>query len=74
MVGAERIQLSTAPSGSASPQTFTGVTRGVDGTTKSAQVSGAQVTLWPYCTVKRPAPTTSRGGPFLAAVRDGQTV
>lgn len=49
-VGAERLQLNSAPSGSSSPQTFTGVTRHVDGTSASAQVINAPVTIWPEAT------------------------
>ena len=43
----EEITLTSAPSGSTSPQTFTGVTRGVNGTTAAAQTAGATVNLAP---------------------------
>lgn len=46
----ERLQLNSAPGGSTSPQTFTGVTRGVDGTPAAAHPSGAQVAVWPAAT------------------------
>lgn len=46
-VDAEQITLNTAPGGSTTPQTFTGVTRGANGTTASAHASGAIVQLWP---------------------------
>jgi hypothetical protein len=46
-VGAEVMTLPTAPGGTTSPQTFTGVTRGVAGTTASAQASAAVVNLQP---------------------------
>lgn len=49
-VGAEVMTLTSAPGGSTSPQTFTGVTRGVAGTTASAQASAAVVNLWPAAT------------------------
>lgn len=49
-VGAEHIRLNSAPGGSSSPQTFTGVTRGVDGTTTAAQASAAVVTISPRVT------------------------
>jgi hypothetical protein len=49
-VGAEDIVLNTPPSGSGSPQTFTGVTRGANGTTASVQPINAQVQLWPAST------------------------
>jgi hypothetical protein len=46
-IGMEHLQLNSAPGGSASPQTFTGVTRGVDGTPASAQTAGVGITLAP---------------------------
>jgi len=46
-VGEEVIKLNTAPGGSTSPQTFTAVSRGQDGTTAAPQASGATVNLWP---------------------------
>lgn len=46
-VDAEQITLNTKPSGGTTPQTFTGVTRGANGTTASAHASGATVQLWP---------------------------
>lgn len=46
-VGGEQITLNSAPGGSTSPQTFTGVTRGVNGTTAAAQAINAQVLLAP---------------------------
>lgn len=49
-VGAEVMTLTAAPGGAASPQTFTGVTRGVAGTSASAQASGAVVKLSPAAT------------------------
>jgi len=49
-IAGEHIQLNSAPSGSTSPQTFTGVTRGVDGTTAAAQAGGAAVDLAPTST------------------------
>lgn len=44
-VEGERITLSSAPSGSTSPQTFTGVTRAVNGISKS-HAAGAAISLW----------------------------
>lgn len=49
-IGGEHIRLNSAPSGSASPQTFTGCSRGVDGTPAAAQSAGAAVTLEPLST------------------------
>jgi hypothetical protein len=46
-IGSERLRLNNPPGGSTSPQTFTGVTRGVDGTTAAAHTTGDGVTLWP---------------------------
>lgn len=46
-IGEEDISLNSAPSGAASPQTFTGVTRGANGTGKAAHVAGLTVTLAP---------------------------
>jgi hypothetical protein len=46
----EIMQFNTAPSGSTSPQTFTGVTRGMYGTTAVAHTSGAAFSLWPAST------------------------
>jgi len=48
-VGQEIITLNNAP-GATSPQTFTGCTRGVNGTQAAAQASGATVNLWPAVT------------------------
>ena len=45
LIGTEHITLNAAPSGSTSPQTFTGITRGVDGTTAAAQTAGAAVSV-----------------------------
>jgi hypothetical protein len=42
---AEQVTFTTAPSGSTSPQTFTGVTRSVNGTTAAAHTSGAVVSV-----------------------------
>lgn len=49
-IGAEVMTLTSAPGGATSPQTFTGVTRAVAGTTAAAQSSGAGVQLWPAVT------------------------
>jgi hypothetical protein len=49
-VGEEQIRLNSAPGGSSSPQTFTGCTRGVNGTIAAAQASGASVDLAPIDT------------------------
>jgi hypothetical protein len=49
-VGEEQIRLNTPPGGAASPQTFTGVTRGVNGTTAAPQANGARVRLAPEVT------------------------
>ena len=47
-IGAEQIRLNSAPGGATSPQTFTGCTRGVNGTTAPpSQASGSTVTLAP---------------------------
>jgi hypothetical protein len=48
-IGQERITLNNAP-GATSPQTFTGVTRGVDGTSAAAQTSGTAINLAPAAT------------------------
>lgn len=44
-LGAERVTLNNPPGGAASPQTFTGVTRSVNGVTRS-HASGEQITVW----------------------------
>lgn len=49
-IGAEQITLNSPPSGSTSPQTFTGVTRGAGTTTAAAQSAGSVVYLWPAAT------------------------
>ena len=49
-IGQEVLTLTAAPGGAVSPQTFTGVTRGVDGTTAAAQTAGAAINLWPTAT------------------------
>jgi hypothetical protein len=49
-IGQEIITLNSAPGGATSPQTFTGVTRGVNGTSAAAQAAGATVNLWPAVT------------------------
>src|SRR5882757_3927297 len=46
-IGEEVIKLNTPPGGATSPQTFTGVSRGQQGTPAAAQASGAVVNLWP---------------------------
>jgi hypothetical protein len=46
-IGQEIIQLNSAPAGSTSPQTFTGVSRAQQGTPAAAQAVGATVSLWP---------------------------
>lgn len=46
-IGEEVIRLNTAPGGSTSPQTFTAVSRGQQGTTAAGQASGSVVNLWP---------------------------
>ncbi len=43
----EVIVLNSAPSGGTSPQTFTGVTRGSDGTTKAPQTAGTALDVYP---------------------------
>jgi hypothetical protein len=48
-IGQEVITLNTAP-GATSPQTFTGVTRGTNGTPAAAQAINSTVTLWPAAT------------------------
>jgi hypothetical protein len=48
-IGQEIITLNNAPGGT-SPQTFTGCTRGVNGTSAAAQTAGAVVNLWPAAT------------------------
>ena len=49
-IGQEIITLTSAPSGSTSPQTFTGVTRGVNGTPNAQQSAGSAVSVWPLAT------------------------
>lgn len=44
-IAGERIRLNSVPAGSTSPQSFTGVTRSVNGVSK-AQLAGATVKLW----------------------------
>ena len=44
-VNEEEIVLNSAPGGSSSPQTFTGVTRGANGTPAASQAAGSQVHL-----------------------------
>ncbi len=44
-IGTEELIFTTAPGGAGSPQTFTAVTRGVNGTTAAAQTAGAAVTF-----------------------------
>jgi len=46
-VGEEVITLNSAPGGATSPQTFTGCSRGQQGTAAAAQASGATVNLFP---------------------------
>jgi hypothetical protein len=46
-IGEEVITLNTAPGGSTSPQTFTGVTRGAYGTPAAYQPAGSIVQLYP---------------------------
>ena len=46
-IDAEQITLTAAPSGASSPQTFTGVTRGVAGTAAAGHAAGALVDLAP---------------------------
>ena len=46
-IGEEELSLNTAPGGASSPQTFSGVTRGANGTTAAAQLSGSTVSLAP---------------------------
>ena len=48
-IGQEIITLNNAPGGT-SPQTFTGCTRGVNGTSAAAQTVGVVVKLWPAVT------------------------
>jgi hypothetical protein len=50
IIAAEVITLNNPPSGSTSPQTFTGVTRGAATTTAAAQTAGSVVYLWPAAT------------------------
>lgn len=50
-IGAEVLTLTAPPSGSSSPQTFTGVLRGQANTSAAAQAAGSQVTLAPSPTV-----------------------
>jgi len=49
-INEEILQLNGVPGGSTSPQTWTGVTRGVSGTTASAQSSGSTVDVYPTVT------------------------
>lgn len=49
-VDTEVITLTAAPSGSSSPQTFTGVLRGQAGTSAVPHTAGAPVNLWPRAT------------------------
>jgi hypothetical protein len=49
-VNEEVIRLNSAPGGSTSPQTFTGVTRGVNGTVAVAQASGSAVDVYQTAT------------------------
>jgi hypothetical protein len=49
-IGQEQIRLNNAPGGAASPQTFTGITRGMNGTTAAAHAAGAVVDLAPLPT------------------------
>jgi hypothetical protein len=49
-VNAEIITLNSVPGGSTSPQTFTGVTRGVSGTVAVAQASGSAVDVYQTAT------------------------
>jgi hypothetical protein len=46
-VGEEQMTLNSAPGGSTSPQTFSGVTRGVNGTIAAAQAAGSVIALAP---------------------------
>jgi hypothetical protein len=46
-VDGEVITLGAAPGGSSSPQTFSTITRGVDGTTAAAHTAGATINLYP---------------------------
>lgn len=46
-VDAEVIRLNSAPGGGTTPQTFTGATRGMYGTTAAAHASNARVQLYP---------------------------
>ncbi|MGX7679072.1 LamG-like jellyroll fold domain-containing protein [Jatrophihabitans sp. DSM 45814] len=50
-IGMEVLTLVNPPSGSASPQTFTGVLRGQKGTPAAAQAAGSIVNLWPTATL-----------------------
>jgi hypothetical protein len=45
-INEEHIQLNGVPGGATSPQTWTGVTRGVDGSVAAAQTSGATVEVY----------------------------
>lgn len=49
-IDTEEIRLNTAPSGSTSPQTFTGITRGLNGTGAAAHTAAASVALVPTAT------------------------
>jgi len=49
-INEEILQLNGVPGGSTSPQTWTGVTRGVSGTTAAAQSSGSTVDVYPTVT------------------------
>ena len=50
IVGQEIITLTSAPGGSASPQTFTGVTRGANNSQAAPQPAGSIVNVWPVAT------------------------
>lgn len=49
-IGAEHIRLNNVPTGTWSSQTFTGCTRGFDGTPAAAQAAGSVVNLYPIDT------------------------
>lgn len=49
-IGQEVIKLNSAPSGSSSPQSFTGVSRAQAGTPAAAQTSGTTIKLFPTAT------------------------
>jgi hypothetical protein len=50
-LGGERVTFNTAPSGSSSPQTFTGVTRGVAPSVAAAHTAGVSIDAWDVLTV-----------------------